>query len=285
MKVYALTGGVACGKSTAVETFKQQENVVVLDSDEITRILQEPGQPGFIALQRRFPSVIVKNKLDRQKLADIVFEQSENGEIQRKILNGIMQPLITKYIFTELISLWFSHVVCNIFSFSQQKSAARELVVIVDAPVFFEMEKRIGKFLMRMPFSAVIVVSTSEEIQRQRLQARGQGCSEQEAKKRIAAQLPLAEKEKLADYVIRNDGTEDELKAKVAGVIGGLIEKLRREHGSGGILSSGFNRFALVSGIALSAVLIGSVYVGYVYVWPHFLTIIHALNLMYGLFF
>lgn len=240
MKVFALTGGIACGKSTVVDQLKKQENFVVFDSDEITRILQEPGQEGFVAIKKKWPSVITSStvsgaeKIDRQRLADIVFEPTANGDAQRKILNGIMQPLIAKFILVGIFKIWLAGGDGGFFG-------SNDKIVIVDAPVLLEMEQKLGRWLVRAPFASVIVVSTSEDVQLQRLVARGDGCSEAEAKRRIAAQLSLKEKERLADFVVRNDGSVQDLNKEVVK----LVDTLRRQSDG---LFVGWNRLMIVAG-------------------------------------
>lgn len=218
--VHVLTGGIAAGKTTVVKLLKEYANwnIHVLDSDEITHLLQQPGQAAHAALKRRFPSVFdsTTDIIDRQKLSNIVFEQSEKGTQERKALNGIMQPLLMRHIVTSIFKLWLSEYL----SFSGKKT-----IVIIDAPVFLEMEKKFSRLLLRTPLNSVIVVSTKEEYRLSRLQQRGDGCSEAEAKKRIAAQIPMEEQERLADHVIRNDMSNDDLKSAVHGCVRKLVKE------------------------------------------------------------
>ena len=240
IKVFAVTGGISVGKSAAVAKLKSHANIIIFDTDEITHQLQKPGQEGYEQIKKEFPSVIKKNgngEIDRQALADLIFDPSPEGQQKRKILEmKIMQPLIMKFIFTSIFALWFE----KLFS-------SPTFIVIVDAPVLIEMQKKISS-LVRLPFSGVLVVTCSQDVQLKRLMARGAGCNELEARKRIAAQLPLAEKEKAADFIIRNDTSIRELEMEVRKAVDWMQNKNTMLNGWNRIMI-GLGTFAICSAV------------------------------------
>ncbi len=240
MKVYALTGGIAVGKSSAVARLRESPGpapVIVLDADEITHLLQRPDGAAYQPLLKRFPSVFRSSSasaqplLDRAALGAIVFEQTDAGRAAKRALEAIMQPLILRHILRQLLQLWWS--------------LPADGVVIVDAPTLLEMKRALGVFVTT-PFSGVVVVSTSKQNQLARLMSRD-GCTQEAATRRIASQLPLEEKEKAADFVIRNDGSVDELAQSAAAA----LRWMRAQSTT----FNGFNRFCFVAATAAVGVI------------------------------
>lgn len=177
----ALTGGIACGKSTVAKALVQNSYPLV-DADELARVVVEPGTPGLEAVSQAFGPDILNSdgSLDRRKLGEKIFSQIE----LRKKLEGILHPLIR----TEAQS--------RREAFEAQGYA----MAFYDIPLLFETKAQ-------AQFDKVIVVSCSPEEQRRRLLLRD-GLSEEEITKRLAAQMPLAIKEEQADFVFHNDPPE-----------------------------------------------------------------------------
>jgi dephospho-CoA kinase len=121
-----------------------------------------------------------------EKLRSVVFS---NEESLRK-LEAILHPMILEKLFRK----------------SEELEKLGEAVVIVDAPLLFEkgLQEQVDR---------VVVVSASMETIKERLRKRGM--VEEDVERRILFQIPLAEKEKLADYVVHNDGTPEELKTEI----------------------------------------------------------------------
>jgi dephospho-CoA kinase len=176
----ALTGGIGSGKS-AVAEFLQECGAVIIDSDQLARDVIERGTEGFEAVLAAFgDTVLTDGEIDRSTLAEIVF-QDEN---QRKKLEAIIHPLVREA------------------AESLMKKLPTDSVVINQIPLLVESNgaKR---------FDHVITVSASEELRRQRLLQRG--LKDYEITKRIQAQVDDAAREEIADSIIKNEGSLEDL--------------------------------------------------------------------------
>ncbi|MGE3843369.1 MAG: dephospho-CoA kinase [Vicinamibacterales bacterium] len=184
----ALTGGIATGKSY-VRRALEQHGVPTIDADTLAREVVAPGTPGLQAVVERFgPGVLDSNgALDRSRLGQLVFADVAS----RRDLEAIIHPRVY-----EAIESWFH---------AQRASGAA--LGVADIPLLFET-KRVGIF------DFVIVVACSPALQLARVQARD-GLSEEQARRRIDAQWPITEKERLADFVVRTDGTFEETDRQV----------------------------------------------------------------------
>ena len=191
-KLIGLTGGIATGKST-VSTLLRLSGYPVIDADQLVRQLQTAHSKGLERLTAVFGSGILNadQTLNRQALGSLVF--SDQTKLAK--LNMVMQPLIRDEIWRQV------------------KNYQKQQIpyVILDAPLLFEENYADGCDL-------VVVVATDHQIQVQRLMKRN-GYSQAEAEQRIDSQMPLAEKKRLADIVIDNNGSKEELKRQVAGLI------------------------------------------------------------------
>jgi dephospho-CoA kinase len=188
MRLIALTGGIGTGKST-VAGFIRDLGVTVIDADEATRAVQGPGSPGLRQLVEAFGPEILQpgGALDRPRLAAIAFGDAA----ARQRLNQIMHPLVRQ---------WMAE---------RQSQAAEhgEEVVVLDIPLLFETRRPEG-------FDAVMLVYAPEELQLKRLKEQ-RGLDERAARDRIAAQMPIDDKRRLATHVIVNTGTLEDLRAEV----------------------------------------------------------------------
>jgi len=174
----ALTGSIATGKSS-VAAWLAAQGFHIIDADKVAhRILDEQHQ----AIAAMFGSALVKEgKVDRKALGAIVFSDSA----KREKLEALLHPLI----YDEIERL-------------SEKQDQFKKPYFIDIPLFFENE--------RYPIKRSLVVYTPKEQQLERLIQRD-GYSEEEAHKRINAQLPVEEKRKRATYVIDNSGTLTQL--------------------------------------------------------------------------
>ena len=184
----ALTGGIATGKTWVRARFEDL-GIPTIDSDVLAREAVAVGTPGLAAVVRRFGQemLLPSGVLDRQKLAQVVF--ADPGA--RGALEAIIHPEVRRA--TEE---WFASLDPQAHPWA-----------LADIPLLYETGRD-------RDFDAVIVVACDPETQVQRIIARD-GLSEHEARQRMAAQLPIAEKMAKADYVIRTDGTLDETDAQV----------------------------------------------------------------------
>ena len=191
-KLIGLTGGIATGKST-VSTLLRLSGYPVIDADQVVRQLQTAHSKGLERLTVVFGSGILNadQTLNRRALGSFVF----GDQTKLAKLNMVMQPLIRDEIWRQV------------------KNYQKQQIpyVILDAPLLFE-ENYVDEC------DLVVVVATDHQIQVQRLMKRN-GYSQAEAEQRIDSQMPLAEKKRLADIVIDNNGSKEELKRQVAGLI------------------------------------------------------------------
>jgi len=200
MMILGVTGGIACGKSTAV-TILAQAGAVVVSADDLARRLVQPGSPVLRQLVERFGQRIVAadGSLDRSELGRIIFKD----DAARRDLDAIMHPAIAALSRQELER-------------ARQRAEAAATIVVYEAPLLFEAgaEERVDK---------VLVISVDEQIQLQRLMARDQ-CDETTARQRIAAHMAQKEKIRRADYVIDNSGDMVTLRRTVLELYRELLE-------------------------------------------------------------
>ncbi|NDE83527.1 MAG: dephospho-CoA kinase [Actinobacteria bacterium] len=183
----ALTGGIGSGKSLAAEFFEEL-GAVVIDSDQLARDAIERGTPGFDEVVASFGDAILSGgAIDRAKLAEIVFKD----ELARRNLEAIIHPRV-RDIATRIAA-----------------RVPQDGVVINQIPLLFETN---GK----SRFDVVITVASTLENRKARLAQRGM--KSYEIERRINAQASDEQRASIADIVIENDGTQEELEARVAEV-------------------------------------------------------------------
>ena len=180
MNIIGLTGGIASGKST-VSSFFRQKGAAVLDADQIARELSEPGGELHAEYVRHFGAEVLQNDgtLDRRRIGQIVFSDPQ----QKQWLDTVSHPAIRGELLRKL----------------EQKRNEKQRLILLDIPLLFESgwDKMADK---------TCLVYVNETIQLQRLMKRN-GYTRREAQDRIAAQMPLEEKKKRADYLIDNNGS------------------------------------------------------------------------------
>ena len=198
-----LTGGIATGKST-VDRMLRDRDYMVFDADAIGHELLEPGQPTYDAVLRKFGEGILAagGAIDRGKLGAIVFADPA----KRAILNGILHPRIR-----EISEDWFKRL----------DDPSGPTIAFEDAALILEAG-------LRTYFDRVVVCWCRPEQQLERLEERG--LSPEEAQRRIAAQMPIDEKRRLADEVIDCSGSIEETERQVEA----LLAKLETESSAPG---------------------------------------------------
>ena len=195
-----LTGGIATGKSTVAGMLRAL-GAEVIDADQLAREVVQPGEPALAAIVREFGDVLqLDGTLDRKKLGAIVF----NDTPRRKRLEAITHPAIRERFLARLQAL---------------QAHGFEGLVVFDAPVMIES----GNY---RNMDRLVVVVTDEATQRTRLMARD-GMSTPEATARMATQMPVTDKAKLADYVIDNSGDRAATEARTREVVAALLAELR----------------------------------------------------------
>lgn len=177
MKI-ALTGGIGCGKSTALQAFRNH-HFATLSADALGHeILSEAASVDFV-VERFGCDCAPAGKIDRERLAGIVFADSE----ARESLERFIHPRIEQ--------AWNARA---------REAEARGENCVVEIPLLFEKNLERG-------FDCTICLACSQRVQLDRLEKRG--LPREQALKRIAAQLPIDEKIRRADFCLFNDGTPE----------------------------------------------------------------------------
>ncbi|WP_028635781.1 dephospho-CoA kinase [Nocardioides sp. URHA0032] len=189
-----LTGGIASGKSTVSEMLAEL-GATIIDGDVLAREVVDKGTPGLAQVVEAFGPEILTDQgdLDRPKLGRIVF----NDEAQRKLLEGIVHPLVFER-YAEL-----------------EAAAPRDGVVVHDIPLLAETGRADD-------FDAVIVVETPAEVQVERM-LRDRGWTRADAESRIAAQATPEQRRAIATHLILNTGTREDLRERVREVYAELL--------------------------------------------------------------
>ncbi len=184
-----LTGGIATGKSTVSEMLRRL-GCVIIDADVLAREVVAPGEPALTEIVREFGPAVLQpdGTLDRKALGAIVFGDAD----RRRRLEAITHPAIRARFAARLAAL---------------EAEGFDGVVVFDAAVIVES----GGHRM---LDRLIVVVTDEATELGRLVARD-GIDVAEARRKIASQMPLTEKAKLADHVIDNSGDRAATEAQV----------------------------------------------------------------------
>jgi dephospho-CoA kinase len=184
-----LTGGIATGKTTVCRLFAAK-GCQIIDADEVAHQLLRRQYPGYAPVLQAFGAEILDSagEIDRSKLGNIVF--ADPAKLTR--LNELLHPEV------------FRHILDKLSQITQEEPSRR---VIVDASLMIESG-------FHRQFDRLILVTSTEEQQILRLRSRN-GLSEQQARSRIALQMPLADKFRFAHYVIDNSGSLNETSEQV----------------------------------------------------------------------
>jgi dephospho-CoA kinase len=185
--VVGLTGGIGSGKSLAAQFFSQL-GALVIDADQLARSVIERGSEGFDEVLLRFGDTVLKNgDIDRVALGQIIFENPQ----AKKDLEEIIHPRIRAE-FEEAVA-----------------SLNPGQIMVYEIPLLVETSAADR-------FDFVITVESDADLRKQRLRARGMFHSDIE--KRMASQATEEQRRAIADCVLTNDGSEDELLRQVENV-------------------------------------------------------------------
>ena len=185
--VVGLTGGIGSGKSLAAQFFSQL-CALVIDADQLARSAIERGSEGFDEVLLRFGDTVLKNgDIDRVALGQIVFENPQ----AKKDLEEIIHPRIRAE-FEEAVA-----------------SLNPGQIMVYEIPLLVETNAADR-------FDFIITVESDPEVRKQRLRARGMFHSDIE--KRMASQATEEQRRAIADCVLTNNGTEDELLRQVENI-------------------------------------------------------------------
>ena len=196
VRIIGITGGIASGKSTVTE-FLRQQGYQVIDADQVVHELQEPGGRLYQALLSTFGPAILQEdgRLDRPKLGAMIFGDPELLAQSSQIQNQIIRE--------ELAG-------------RRDLLAETEDIFFMDLPLLFELQYEDWS-------DQIWLVDVTEETQLSRLMSRN-ALSQEEAEKRIAAQLSLREKRKRADVLIDNNGSLEATRQQIRDA----LQKLER---------------------------------------------------------
>ena len=192
-----LTGGIASGKS-AVAAMLREMGFLVIEADVVAHKLIDPGQPAHDEVLREFGANLAdaSGRIDRAKLASIVF--ADPAKLAK--LNKIIHPRVEEIVFRQFVEWERTGV---------RDAAFVEAALLVEAGIAKKLD-------------GLVVTYCEPELQLERLRARGM--SDVEAKRRLAAQMPVGEKLRYATEKIDCSGTLEETRAQVRA----LAAKLRR---------------------------------------------------------
>ena len=197
MRILGLTGSIGMGKSTTAKLFAEA-GVPVYDADASVHQLYE-GEAAP-AIEAAFPGTTAKGKVDRAKLsARVVHDQAAIKQLEQ-----IVHPMLG----------------ASRQKFFADAEAAKAPVVVLDIPLLFETggEKRVD---------AVVVVSTSPELQRERVLARGT-MDQAKLDAIIAKQMPDAEKRKRADFVVDTSHGLEPVRAQIKHILAEVVKMPQR---------------------------------------------------------
>jgi dephospho-CoA kinase len=194
-----LTGGIACGKTTVCRFF-QQLGAAIISADEVAHQIILPGEEAYSKIIEAFGRAILNEDgtVNRAALGAQVFQSPD----LRGKLNEITHPIIIRRT-SEMMDVL--------------EKETRPPMAIVDAALMVES----GSYKR---FEKLVVVWCEDQIQMQRLRHRP-GLSEEATRQRIAAQMPVAEKRKFADFEINTSGAFQETAAQVKEVFERIVSR------------------------------------------------------------
>lgn len=182
MKLVALSGGIASGKSTIARRLAEH-GAVHVDADQLAREAVAAGSPGLAAIAARFGSAVIAadGTLDRAALGSVVFDDAEALEA----LNAIVHPEVRRIGQQRIAAA---------------KAADPDAVVVYDVPLLVEAN-------VSMPWDLVVIAEAPAEIRKRRM-IELRGMSAEDAERRIANQASDAERRAVADVIIDTGGSE-----------------------------------------------------------------------------
>lgn len=218
----ALTGGIACGKSTFAK-FLSELGIRVLDADDVVHELEAPGGEAVPAIVARFGRSVLApdGGIDRPKLAELVFAQGERGRwgpwgpwgqspssqqspsSPKETLEAILFPIVRKRL--------------RVFSETSPEGVFSLAII----PLLFESH-------FDSDYDTIIAIASPEEVQIDRMM-RTRGYSRAQAEARLAAQMPVAEKVARAHFVVVNDSTPERLRKEAVRLAAWLEERAKHE--------------------------------------------------------
>ena len=181
MFVLGVTGGIGSGKSAATDILSSL-GVKVVDADILSRVPVQKGEAGLVEIEKRYGKKILlsSGELNRKKLREIIFEKEE----EKIWLENLLHPLIADLI-------------------SQELKSSTSIYTILASPLLFETKQS-------NHCNETLVIDVSEETQVLRTKTRDE-VSEEQVRTIILSQINRSERLRLADHIIENEGSLDDL--------------------------------------------------------------------------
>tara|TARA_Y100000022_G_C13252041_1_gene377685 strand:+ start:349 stop:948 length:600 start_codon:yes stop_codon:yes gene_type:complete len=181
MFVLGVTGGIGSGKSAATDIFSSL-GVKVVDADILSRVPVQKGEAGLVEIEKRYGNKILlsSGELNRKKLREIIFEKEE----EKIWLENLLHPLIADLI-------------------SQELRSSTSIYTILASPLLFETKQS-------NHCNETLVIDVSEETQVLRTKTRDE-VSEEQVRTIILSQINRSERLRLANHIIENEGSLDDL--------------------------------------------------------------------------
>ena len=200
MKI-ALTGGIACGKSTLAK-FLTELGIRVLDADDVVHALEAPGGEAVEPIRARFGDGVIARDggVDRKALAEVVFSDLA----ARRGLEDLLFPRVRRILLDFV---------------SESSPTAPRISVI---PLLFESH-------WESDYDIILAITSPERIQIERMM-NTRGYTRSQAEARLAAQMPVAEKAARAHFAVVNDSTPTHLKDEAQRLVSWLNERIEHEH-------------------------------------------------------
>jgi dephospho-CoA kinase len=195
LRFVGLTGGIGSGKSEAAAAARRL-GAAVLSSDEVIHDLLAEPEVRKLLVERWGRRVLAGDEIDRAAVADVVFGAPE----ELTWLEGVLFPRVG-----ERMAAWRAEL---------ERSEDPPPVAVVEVPLLFEAGIEAG-------FDATVAVVTEEEVRRERAGGRDHRGLEG----RTARQLSQEEKARRADFVVRNDGTIEDLERAMGDVLDALAQQ------------------------------------------------------------
>lgn len=197
MLLVGLTGGIGSGKSTVARMLAER-GAVMFDADAFARRVVEPGTPGFEAVVRRFGDGVLSpdGSLDRAKLAELVFDDDR----VRADLEAIVHPAVAQLLQQEL-----------------EPHRGTDAIIVYESPLLVEAGLYRG-------WDTVVVVSAPVDVQLERA-IEGSGFTEEQVRARMSAQATPEQRAAVANVILDNEGTMEELERQVDRLWAGLRQR------------------------------------------------------------
>ena len=205
MKLIGLTGAIGSGKSSVSALFARK-GAIIIDGDGIAKQLQQKGSPTLQKLVDEFGDILLESgELDRAKVAQMVFGDAD----MLKRLNAIMHPAIGVEILRQI-----------------ELNMATDNVVVLDMPLLVENP--------RDGMSGLVVVDVDPEVAISRL-VQFRNMNEEDARRRMASQASREDRLKVADRIIDNSGSPEDLGSQVDDVWDWFATLPNAQHGAGAL--------------------------------------------------